>query len=58
MGFNFPPYIDKVLYFPIPVLLEYLASTEGRRPFKPVLGGMGAASLSIYVMQRLSETES
>ena len=46
-GLNFPPYIDKVLYFHILVLLEYLVSAENRRPFKPVLGGMRAAALSI-----------
>ena len=47
IGLNFPPYIDRVLYFHILVLLEYLVSAESRRPFKPVLGGMRAAELSI-----------
>ena len=47
IGFNFPPYIDKVLYFHILVLLEYLVSAESRRQFKPVLGGVRAAALSI-----------
>ena len=42
---NVPPYINKVLYFHILVLLEYLVSTESRRLFKPVLGGMRAAAL-------------
>ena len=55
---KFPPYIDKVLYFHILVLLEYLVSAENRRPFKPVLGGMRAAALSNCVMQSLNETES
>ena len=58
IGLNFPPCIDKVLYFHILVLLEYLVSAESRRPFKPVLGGMRAAALSISVTQRLSETVS
>ena len=47
IGENFPPYIDKVLYFHILVPLEYLVSAESRRPFKPVLGGTRAAALSI-----------
>ena len=55
IGLNFPPYIDKVLYFHIPVVLEYLVSAESRRPLKPVLGGM---HFPFSVMQRLSETES
>ena len=46
---NFSPYIDKVLDFHILVLLEYLVSAESRRQFKPVLGGMRAAALSILV---------
>ena len=47
IGENFSPYIDKVLYFPILVLLEYLVSAESRKPFKPVLGGTRAAALFI-----------
>ena len=47
IGLNFPPYIDKVLYFYILALLENLVSAESRRPFKSVLGGMRAAALSI-----------
>ena len=47
IGLNFPPYIDKVLYFHILFLLEYLVSAESRRQFKPVIGGMRAAALSI-----------
>ena len=46
IGLNFPPYIDKVLYFHILFLLEYLVSAESRRQFKPVLGDMTAAALS------------
>ena len=46
IGLNFPLYIDKVLYFHILVPLDYLVSVE-RRQFKPVLGGMIAAALSI-----------
>ena len=47
IGLNFPMYIDKVLYFHILFLLEYLVSAESRRQFKPVLGGSRAAALSI-----------
>ena len=47
IGLNFPPNIDKVLYFHILFLLEYLVSAESRRQFKPVLGGVRAAALSI-----------
>ena len=47
VGLNFVPYIDKVLYFHTLVLLEYLVSAESKRPFKPVLGGMRAAALSV-----------
>ena len=46
IGSNFPMYIDKVLYFHVLVLLEYLVSGE-RRQSKPLLGGMRAAALSI-----------
>ena len=47
IGLNFSPYNDKVLYFHILFLLEYLVSAESRRQFKPVLGGIRAATLSI-----------
>ena len=47
IGLNFLPYIDKVLYFHILFLLEYLVSAEIRRQLKPVLGAMRAAALSI-----------
>ena len=47
IGLNFSPYIDKVLYFHILVLLEYLVSVESRIPFNLVQGGIRAAALSI-----------
>ena len=55
IGLNFPSYIDKVLYFHILFLLEYLVSAESRRQFKPV-SAMRHDPFS--VKQRLSETES
>ena len=54
IGLNFSLYMDKVLYFYILFLLDYLVSAESRKQFKPVLGGIRAAALSI---QYHAETE-
>ena len=50
IGLNFPPYIDKELYFHILFLLDHLVSAESRRQFKPVLEGMRAAAAVLIVV--------